>query len=95
MGVKRQSIMDFEAAEANDRITLQNLRRVAGAMGCDLVYAIVPKSGSLTELAERQARSEATKRILSLERTMALENQAVGNTKEMIDQETKWITEKS
>src|SRR4029077_5690599 len=50
--VKRQSIIGFEEAEASDRITLRNLRRVADAMGCELVYAIVPKSGSIQELAE-------------------------------------------
>jgi len=93
--VKRQSIVNFETTEANDRITLRNLRRVAEAMGCELVYAIVPKSGTITELAEQQARGEATKRVLSVEHTMALEGQATGGVKEMIDQETKRIIKKS
>ena len=87
--VKRQSIMGFEKAEAGDRITLRNLRRVADAMGCELVYAIVPKSGSIQELAEQRTRSEATKRVLSVEHTMALEDQASGGVKELIDKETK------
>jgi predicted DNA-binding mobile mystery protein A len=92
--VKRQSLMKFEKAEAEDRITLRNLRRVADAMGCELVYAIVPKSGSIQELAEARARAEATKRILSVHRTMALEDQATDNVKELIDKETKRIIEK-
>jgi len=93
--VKRQSIIGFEEAEARDRITLRNLRRVADAMGCELVYAIVPKSGSIQELAEQRTRSEATKRVLSVEHTMALEDQASGGVKELIEKETKRIRKKS
>src|SRR5258708_2959076 len=93
--VKRQSIIGFEEAEASDRITLRNLRRVADALGCELVYAIVPKSGSIQELAEQRTRSEATKRVLSVEYTMALEDQASGGVKELIEKETKRIRKKS
>jgi predicted DNA-binding mobile mystery protein A len=93
--VKRQSIIGFEKAEARDRITIRNLRRVADAMGCELVYAIVPKSGSIQELGEQQARSEATKRVLSVEQTMALEDQASGGVKELIDKETKRMNKRS
>src|SRR5258708_20257057 len=52
----RQIVQRFERAEATDRITLRTLRRVADAMGCDLVYALVPKSGSFAELAEHPPR---------------------------------------
>jgi len=93
--VKRQSILGFEEAEAGDRITLRNLRRVADAMGCELVYAIVPKSGSIQELAEQRTRSEATKRVLSVEHTMALEDQASGGVKELIDKETRRMSKRS
>ena len=66
--VKRQSIIGFEKAEASDRITLRNLRSVADAMGCELVYAIVPKAGSIEELAEQRTRSEATDAFFQLNR---------------------------
>jgi transcriptional regulator with XRE-family HTH domain len=52
-----QAIQQFEHAEAEDRITLRALRRVAGAMGCDLVYVIVPRSGSFLDLAEEPTRA--------------------------------------
>jgi predicted DNA-binding mobile mystery protein A len=93
--VKRQSIIGFEEAEARDRITLRNLRRVADAMGCELVYALVPKSGSIQELAEQRTRSEATNRVLAVEHTMALEGQASGGVKELIDKETKRMSKRS
>jgi predicted DNA-binding mobile mystery protein A len=87
--IKRQTLIGFEKAEADDRITLRNLRRVANALGCDLVYAVVPKTGSIEALAEKRARKEATQRVLSVERTMALENQAPGGLKDLIEKEIK------
>ncbi len=89
LGQSRRRIQEFEEAEAKDRITLHSLRRVAAAMDCELVYAIVPKSGTITELAERRARAQAAEDVLDVEQTMALENQATGNVEELIDEETK------
>lgn len=91
MGVTRVRILEFEKAEADDRITLGSLKRVAEAMNCELVYSIVPKSGTFTDLAEQRAREEASKRVLSVEHSMALENQAPGNVNELIEDETKRI----
>jgi predicted DNA-binding mobile mystery protein A len=85
----RANVQFFENAEANDKITLHSLRRVAEAMGCELVYAIVPKSGTIQELAERRARAEAAKHVNAVEHSMMLEDQASGNTEQLIDEETK------
>jgi predicted DNA-binding mobile mystery protein A len=89
LGKPRVRIQEFEKAEAEDRITLKSLRRVAAALDCELVYALVPKSGSIIELAERQTRTQATEDVLGVEHTMALEDQAQGNTNQLIEQETK------
>src|SRR5208282_6731218 len=59
----RQTVQKFERAEATDRITLTTLRKVAEAMGCDLVYGFVPKSGSFEDLAERPARESASRDV--------------------------------
>ena len=85
----RQGVQKRENAEGTDRITLRTLRRVADAMGCELVYAIVPKSGTIQELAEGRARAEATKHVNAVEHSMMLEDQASGNTAQLIDEETK------
>lgn len=95
IGTTRQKILAFEYAEAQDRITLRSLRKVAGAMGCDLVYAVVPQSGTIKELAEQRARGEAAKRVLAVEHSMVLENQAAGNVQEKIEEETKRILKRS
>jgi predicted DNA-binding mobile mystery protein A len=91
IGVTRGRIFEFEKAEEEDRISLRSLKRVAEAMNCKLVYAIVPKTGTITELAEQRARDEASRRVLSVEHSMALENQASGNVKQLIEDETKRI----
>src|ERR1700679_2814349 len=49
----------LECSEAEYRITLGSLRDAADALGCQLVYALIPKSGNLQELAEARARSKA------------------------------------
>lgn len=78
----------LERSEAEYRITLGSLRDAADALGCQLVYAIIPKNGSIQELAESRARQRASENVRSVEHTMALEDQAVGKVQEKIDEET-------
>ena len=81
----------LEKSEAEYRITLGSLRDAADALGCQLVYALVPKSGSIQELAERQARAKAAENVFAVEHSMALEDQAVGGVDEEIEEQTKRI----
>jgi predicted DNA-binding mobile mystery protein A len=81
----------FERSEAEYRITLNSLRQVADALGCDLVYALVPKRGDIQDLAQHRATEEATADVLAVEHSMALEDQAVGRTTEKIQEEAKRI----
>lgn len=92
-GMKRSLSLaaQFEKSEASYRITLNSLRQVADAMGCDLVYALVPRQGTLHGLAERRATEQASPDVLAVEHTMALENQAVGGVKEKIQEEASRI----
>lgn len=87
-------VVYLEKSEAEDRISLGNLREAADALGCQLVYALVPKSGSVRELAEQRARARATENVIAVEHTMALEDQAVGGVDEKIEEETKRILKK-
>lgn len=89
--VDQQRIAFFEKSEANDRITLRSLRRMAAAMDCELVYAIVPKTGTIQELADQRLRGEVTKHVLATEKSMALEDQATGNLADKIELELKNI----
>jgi predicted DNA-binding mobile mystery protein A len=87
--VPRQNVQMFERAEATDRITLATLRKVAEAMGCDLIYGFVPKTGTFEELAERPARESATRDVQRVVHTMALEDQKPENTSELIEDEAQ------
>lgn len=89
MRTSGQAIQQFERAEAEDRITLRTLRRVAGAMGCDLVYVIVPRSGSFADLAEEPTRARAVRDVKSVVHTMALEDQKPENADQMAEDETQ------
>jgi len=81
----------LEKSEAEFTITLGRLRDVAHALGCQLVYAFVPKSGSIQDLAEQQARAKAAENVRAVEHTMALEDQAVGGVDEKIEEQTKRV----
>jgi predicted DNA-binding mobile mystery protein A len=94
LGASRQLPLQFERAEANDSITLKSLRNVAGALDCDLVYALVPRAGTMRELIENRARSQARKHVLGVEHSMALEDQAVGRIDEAVESETRRLAER-
>jgi predicted DNA-binding mobile mystery protein A len=85
----RQAIQQLERAEAEDRITLGALRRAATALGCDLVYALVPNTGSFAELAERPTRDRAARDARSVVQTMLLEDQKPGNLDQLIEGEAQ------
>jgi predicted DNA-binding mobile mystery protein A len=84
-------VAKLEKSEAEYRITLGSLREAADALGCQLVYALVPKSGSIQELAEERSRTEAAENVRAVEHSMALEDQAVGGVPEKIEEETRRI----
>jgi predicted DNA-binding mobile mystery protein A len=90
----RQLPVQLEKAEAEDRITLKSLRAAANALGCELVYALVPRANSLNDLVEERARSQAKKQVLGVEHSMALEDQAVGRVDEAVEAETKRLLRK-
>src|SRR5438552_3602560 len=85
----------LESSEAEYRITLTSLRKAADALGCELVYALVPKSGSIHDLAEEGARIKATENVRAVEHSMALEDQAVGGIEDKIEEETCRILNKA
>jgi predicted DNA-binding mobile mystery protein A len=85
----------LERSEADYRITLGNLREAAEALDCQLVYALVPKRGSIQSLSERLARANATENVRAVEHTMALEDQAVGGVEDKIEEETRRILKRS
>ncbi len=85
------SALQLEKSEAEYRITLGRLRDAADAIGCQLIYALVPKTGSVESLAEQRARARAAEAVRAVEHSMSLEDQAVGNVEQKIEEHTRRI----
>lgn len=77
MGVTQPTVVQLEQSEANGTIQLATLRRAANALDCDLVYTLVPRSGSLEKTVQRHAHHRALAITRAVDRSMELEDQAV------------------
>lgn len=82
LGITKQSVQEYEAREREGTITVKSLREAAHALDMELVYALVPKDGSLDALIERRARKLAEQIVLRTSNTMKLEDQE--NSRERI-----------
>ncbi|MDP2409920.1 MAG: mobile mystery protein A [Pseudolabrys sp.] len=86
MGVKQPRIIELEKAEATGNITLTSLERAAEALGCRLVYTLVPHKPLADTLHER-ALLAARKSLAAVEQTMRLESQEVSDMTSRADTE--------
>ncbi len=80
MGVTAQSVADLEKSEASGTIQLKTLRRVAEALDCVVVYALLPRS-SLEDMVQGRAREIARKELVRIAHTMDLEAQGLSQEK--------------
>ncbi len=62
LGKSEPEVYRMEKAEKQGRIEMRTLQRGAWALGCELMYALVPKEGSLGDLAAAQAELRAGRR---------------------------------
>ena len=74
VGIAQPTITKLESSEAQETISLKSLRKLAEAMDCTLVYALVPNY-SLEKTLTQQAEYRATQQMRRVERTMSLEAQ--------------------
>jgi predicted DNA-binding mobile mystery protein A len=79
LGVRQPRVIEMERGEAAGKITVQSLERAAEAMGCRLVYLLVPEK-PLTKMIEERASQLAKKKLASIDQTMRLEDQEVHDT---------------
>ena len=78
VSVSRNSLHKSLENEKAGSISLNQLSKIADAMGGRLVYAIVPKQGDVEDIVMRQARKKAKRIILRTRSHMALEEQSEG-----------------
>ena len=76
LGIRQPSLVALEQSEAKGTIELATLRRVAEALDCTLVYALLPNKPLETTLRDR-ARAFARRRRGPVEHSMLLEDQKV------------------
>ena len=76
--LKPQTIEDMQEYEAKETIKLQTLRKLAEALDCRLVYAVVPNK-PLEEMRLEQARKVAQRQLKPVAHSMNLEAQGVSD----------------
>jgi len=76
LGVRQPSVVALEQSEAKGTIELATLRRVAEALDCTLVYALLPNK-SLDSMVRDRALALARRRFAPVEHSMRLEDQGV------------------
>lgn len=74
LGITGASVHKSEQSEADERISLGQLRKIADSLECDLVYALVPRK-PLTEVIQNRATLIASEEVQGVAHTMSLENQ--------------------
>src|SRR5580700_5641549 len=76
LGVSQPRIVELEQSEVGGGVTLNTLQRAAEALGCRLVYALVPER-PLAETVREQAELVSERHLANVDQTMRLEDQAV------------------
>ena len=90
-GLSKTSVRNAELTERRGTVRLETLQKLAEGMGCDLVYALVPKE-SLQHTIQQQAERLARRIVGRVSDSMELEDQGVPDEEtrrqiqEMIDE---------
>ncbi len=78
LNVHQPRVIELERGEASGNITVQTLERAAEALGCQLVYVLIPHR-PLTDMIRERANAIALRQLASVDQTMRLEAQEVRN----------------
>ena len=76
LGTTQAAVTQFEASERSGGARLATLTRAANALGCDLVYALVPRT-PLEDQVRVQAERVLARDFASVANSMRLEDQGV------------------
>jgi predicted DNA-binding mobile mystery protein A len=85
--INQKSLHALEISEAQKKIRLESLEKVADALECDLVYALVPRDTLHIHYRDR-ARKIITAIFDSVENSMELENKAMKFSQDYIEEQT-------
>jgi predicted DNA-binding mobile mystery protein A len=76
-----QTVEDMQKAERDETIQIRTLRRLAEAMGCTFVYAVVPPK-ALADMRRDRARVMAERVVKRTAHSMRLEAQGISEAGE-------------
>lgn len=76
LGVSQPRVIKLEKSEVDGTLTLQTLQRAAEALGCRVVYTLVPDK-PLADIVRERAEAVADRMASAVEQSMRLENQGV------------------
>lgn len=79
ISVSQNAISEAEAAEAEGRIMLKTLQKIAAGLDCEVVYALVPRA-PLDMLVHNHANRAAHRMVGEVTHGMALENQSTDDS---------------
>ncbi len=86
-GLSSTTVRSVEMNEARGKAQLDSISRLARAMDCELVYAVVPR-GSLAETLDRQAKLAAERIVNRVHASMEIEAQGTSaNEREQLRDE--------
>jgi predicted DNA-binding mobile mystery protein A len=83
LGMTLQSVKGIETREQQGTITLKSLKEAADALDMKLVYALVPKEKSLSDIVEDKVSGKAREIIERTSNSMALEDQEIEQSRLM------------
>lgn len=79
LNVSQPRVFALEKGEVSGALTLETISRVAQALNCTFVYAIVPNT-SLEDMVNEQAQKKVAERLVRVDHTMKLEAQGLSDT---------------
>ena len=80
VGISQATLAKIEKGEIEKTVSLKTLNRIAVALECELVYALIPKE-SLEKLVRMGARRTAERLIRRVSHSMELEKQGISTRK--------------
>jgi predicted DNA-binding mobile mystery protein A len=78
LGVAQSRVSEMETAEVHRNITLKSLDRAAEALGCRVIYVVVPNH-PLSDTLNASAALVAERQLAAAEQSMRLEAQEVSD----------------
>lgn len=75
-GLSPATVQQIEKRENVGKVTIETMRKIAAAMECEFVYALVPKQ-ELSEFLKRKSTAKAARIVREADVHMTLEDQRV------------------